>query len=155
MSKKNRQKWTDVWANQTTLGKQFGLSAPAMGKKLKELGLRGENGHPTEQALSEGYCVSTPLKDGTPFFRWNRQKTAELMRMHGYAQLDPQEVSARALADRWMLIHSQWQEAIYGVEEELLIEEAWTIEKEIRRKGLAERVNTLLRERKFDGASIT
>ena len=53
MGKKGRQKFADVWANQTSLGKQFGLSAIAMGKKLKELGLRGEDGNPTTQALGK------------------------------------------------------------------------------------------------------
>ena len=65
MGKKRHQKFTDVWANQTNLGKQFGLSAAAMGKKLKELNLRGEDGNPTAQALCQGYCTPTPLKDGT------------------------------------------------------------------------------------------
>jgi hypothetical protein len=155
MGKKNRQRFPDVWANQTTLGKQFGLSAPAMGKKLKELGLRSEEGHPTERALSEGYCTSTPLKDGTPFFMWNRRQVEELMRAHGYQQLNPREVGARELADRWVQVHKQWQEAVYGVEEELLMEEARDIEKEARRRGLTERVNALLRERRFGGAPIT
>src|SRR5215471_13426045 len=63
MGKKGHQKFTDVWANQTNLGKQFGLSPIAMGKKLKELGLRGEDGNPTAQALGQDYCTSTPLKD--------------------------------------------------------------------------------------------
>jgi hypothetical protein len=97
MGKKGRQKFTDVWANQTNLGKQFGLSSIAMGKRLK----------------------------------------------------------ARELAESWVHVHKQWQEAIYGVEEELLIEEARDIKKEARRRGLTERVNALLRERKFDGDPIT
>src|SRR6266849_2292656 len=152
MGKKGRQKFTDVWANQTYLGKQFGLTAIAMGKELR---LQDEDGNPTEQALSEGYCTSTPLKDGTPFFMWNGQKIEELMRAHGYQRLDPQEVKARELADSWVRVHKQWQEAIYGVEEELLIEEAQDIKKEARRRGLTERINALLRERKFDGDLIT
>lgn len=94
MGKKRQQKFTDVWANQTNLGKQFGLSAIAMGKKLKELGLRGEDGKPTVQALLEGYCILTPLKNGTPFFMWSRQKIKELLRVHGYQGLNPQEVNA-------------------------------------------------------------
>jgi hypothetical protein len=155
MGKKGHQKFADVWANQTNLGKQFGLSAIAMGKKLKELSLRGEDGNPTEQALSEGYCKSTPLKDGTPFFMWNRQKVEELMQAHGLQKFDPQEVKARELADSWIQVHKQWQEAIYGVEEELLMEEAEDIQKEARRRGLTERVNALLRERKFGGDLIT
>ncbi len=155
MGKKGRQKFTDVWANQTKLGKQFGWSSIAMGKKLKELKLRGENGNPTEQALSEGYCTSTPLKDGTPFFMWNSQKIEELMRERGYQRLDQQEIKARELADSWVQVHKQWQEAIYGVEEELLFEEAQNIKKEAGRRGLTDRVNALLRERKFDGDLIT
>jgi hypothetical protein len=155
MGKKSRQKFADIWANQTNLGKQFGLSAITMGKKLKELRLRGEDGNPTEQALSGGYCKLTPLKDGTPFFMWNRQKIEELMQANGYQRLDPQEVRARELADSWVRVHKQLQEAIYGVEEELFFEEAQDIKKEAGRRGLTDRVNELLRERKFDGDIIT
>jgi hypothetical protein len=126
-----------------------------MSKKLKELRLRGEDGNPTEQALSDGYCTSTPLKYGTPYFMWNRQKIEELMGERGYQRLDPQEVKARELADNWVQVHKQWQKAIYGVEEELLIEEAQDIKKEARRRGLTERVNALLRELKYDGEPIT
>ena len=73
MGKQGRLKFADVWVNQTTLGKQFGLSAIAMGKKLKELGLRSDDGNPTTLALGNGYCTPTLLKDGTPFYMWNRQ----------------------------------------------------------------------------------
>ena len=135
MGKQGRLKFADVWVNQTTLGKQFGLSAIAMGKKLKELGLRSE--------------------DGTPFYMWNRQQVEELMLAHGYQRLDPQEVKARELAESWMQVHIQWQEAVYGVEEELLTEEARDIKKEARRRGLTEQVNALLRERKFEGELIS
>ena len=69
------------------------------------------------------------------------------MQADGYQRLDPQEIEARELAESWMQIHKQWQEAVYGVEEELLMEEA-------RRRGLTERVNALLRERKFGGDLI-
>jgi hypothetical protein len=155
MKKKGRQKFTDIWANQTNLGKQFGLSPIAMGKKLKELKLRGEDGNPTAQAICQGYCTPTPLKDGTPFFMWNRQQVEELLQAHGYQRLDPQEAKARELAESWVQVHKQWQKAIYGVEEELLMEEARDIKKEARRGGLTERVNALLRERKFDGELIT
>ena len=50
-----------------------------MGKKLKQLGLRNESGQPTDQAIQEGYCKSTPLKDGTAFFMWHKHKVAHLM----------------------------------------------------------------------------
>jgi hypothetical protein len=72
-----------------------------------------------------------------------------------YQRLDPQEAKARELAESWVQVHEQWQEATYGVEEELLMEEARDIKKEARRRGLTERVNALLRERKLDGKLIT
>ena len=155
MGKQGRQKFAGVWANQTTLGKQFGLSAIAMGKKLKELGLRGEDGNPTTQALGQGYCTPTPLKDGTPFYMWNRQQVEELMQAHDYKDSTHRRQKARELAESWVQVHRQWQEAIWGVEEELLIEEAQDIKKEAKRRRLAERVNALLRERKFEGEPIS
>ena len=155
MGKQGRLKFTDIWVNQTTLGKQFGLSAIAMGKKLKELGLRGDDGNPTTLALGNGYCTPTPLKDGTPFFMWNRQQVGDLMQAHGYQRLDPQEVKARELAESWVQVHKQGQEAVHGVEEELLLEEARDIKREARRRGLTERINALLRERKFEGELVS
>jgi hypothetical protein len=44
MGKQSHQKFADTWANQTNLGQPYGLSAVSMGKKLKELGLRGRMG---------------------------------------------------------------------------------------------------------------
>ena len=55
----------------------------------------------------------------------------------------------------WVQVHKQWQEAVYGVEEELLMEEARHIKREARRKGLIERINALLRERKFEGELLS
>lgn len=130
---KKKQKFSDVWVNQTTLGKQFGLSAVAIGKKLKELGLRSFDGKPTEQALSDEYCKSTPLKDGTPFFMWNKYKVAELMQTNGHQKLDSQEIKARELADDWVRINKQFQEAVYGIEEESCFEEAIDVKKEAKR----------------------
>jgi hypothetical protein len=59
------------------------------------------------------------------------------------------------LAESRVQVHKQWQEAIYGVEEELLMEEAQDIKREVRRRGLTERVNALLRERKFEGELLS
>ena len=127
----------------------------ALLQRLKELGLRSDDGNPTTLALGNGYCTPTPLKDGTPFYMWNRQQVEELMQAHGYQRLEPQEVKVRELAESWVQVHKQWQEAVYGVEEELLTDEARDIKKEARRRGLTERVNALLRERKFEGELIS
>lgn len=155
MSKK-KTKFSDIWVNQTTLGKQFGISALAMGKKLKELGLRSnETGTPTQEAIENGFCKSTPLKDGTPFFMWNKAKVAELMQVQGDEKLDDQEIKSRELADDWMRVYKRFQEAVSGIEEEMCYEEAQDIKKQAKRAGLIERVNEILRDRKFDGELIT
>jgi len=102
MSKKKQEKFRDIWVNQTTLGKQFNLSAVAIGKKLKEQGLREAEGKPTDKALSEGYCRETPLKDGTPFFLWHKAKVADLLREDGLKSLTAQELRCRELAQRFI-----------------------------------------------------
>ena len=108
MGKQGRQKFAYVWANKPILGKQFGLSAMAMGKRLKELGLRGEDGNPTAQALGQGYCTPTPLKDGTPFYMWNRQQVEELAALAG-AETRASD-AAQGLAERLIawIQNSDW-----------------------------------------------
>src|SRR5260370_218750 len=81
------------------------------------------------------------------FGRWDGGGGEEMMEGHGYQRLGPQEGKAGELAESWVQVHEQWQEAIYGVEEELLMEEARNIKKEARRRGLTERVNALLRQK--------
>lgn len=86
--------FANTWVNQTNLGKHFGMSAVAVGKQLTELGLRGPDKQPTERALTEGFCRSTPLKDGTPFFMWNKKKVSELLRSAGVQQLSSADAEA-------------------------------------------------------------
>lgn len=69
-----RSTFANTWVNQTNLSKHFGMSAIAVGKELAELGLKGADKQPTARALSEGFCRSTSLKDGTPFFMWTRRR---------------------------------------------------------------------------------
>lgn len=68
------------WSNQTDLGKMFGISSIAVGKELITFGLKDAvTKAPTEKALLEGYALSTPLKDGTPYFMWDRQRVKGLL----------------------------------------------------------------------------
>jgi len=70
------KKFNQIWSNQTNLGKKFGLSAIAVGKILVKEGLKDQKTKSaTEKALNEGYAKSTPLKDGTPYFMWNIEKS--------------------------------------------------------------------------------
>lgn len=99
MSQK-QEKFRDIWVNQSTLGKAFNLSAIAIGKKLKELELRQADGTPTTKAISEGYCTSTPLKDGTPFFLWHKGKVKQLLQTSGLQSLSEQELRCKELAEQ-------------------------------------------------------
>ena len=79
MSKK-KKKFSQIWSNQTDLGKKFGLSAIAVGKILIEHGLKDlQTKYATEKALTSGYAKSTPLKKGTPYFMWNYQMVKSLI----------------------------------------------------------------------------
>lgn len=100
--------------NQTELGQHFGMSAVAIGKKLCEVGLRTEQKEPTERAKTEGYCRFTPMKDGTPFYLWNKEKVSTLLRERGMSQLSEIEVEARGTAQ--MLIDLQRQAEETGID---------------------------------------
>lgn len=68
-------RFSDMWSNQATLGRRFGLSAVEIGKLLIKHGLKDPaTKGATSKALEEGFAKFTPLKDGTPFFMWNTQK---------------------------------------------------------------------------------
>jgi hypothetical protein len=154
MAKKGKEKFRDTWSNLTNLGKEYGLSAIKMGKKLKELGLRDEHGNATEKALTEGFAKLTPLKDGTPFYMWHNQNISKLMEETGEQKLDKNEVLAQELAKEWIRINKLYGEAVYKIEEDLLWMDADEIRKEARKKGLIPRVNEILTERKFKGEKL-
>jgi len=74
------KRFRDIWANQTDLGKKYGLSAVAVGNLLKAAGLKDRaTGDATPRALDEGFAVATPLQDGKPFFMWNVEKIGGLI----------------------------------------------------------------------------
>lgn len=114
MSKKQSPRFRDIWVNQTTLGQHFGMSAIALGKKLHEIGLRTEQKEPTERAINDGFCRFTPMKDGKPFYLWNKTKVAALLRESGMSQLSQQEVEARETAR--MLIDLERQAEETGID---------------------------------------
>ena len=79
-----KRKFSDTWATQTQLGNMFNLSAKEIGQKLNELELRTysieRHKHiPTQLAINNGFCTSTPLKYGVPFYMWHRAKTSLLL----------------------------------------------------------------------------
>lgn len=79
-----RERFSQTWVTQTQLGRRFNLSARAVGQLLVDLGLRTYDAAqgqyvPSQRAVDEQLCVSTPLKDGTPFFMWNKRKVTEMI----------------------------------------------------------------------------
>ena len=78
--KQKQQHFTNIWCNQTELGKRFGMSAIAVGKILTKYRLKDSiTKMATEMALTEEYAIYTPLQDGTTFFMWNIEKCKELL----------------------------------------------------------------------------
>ena len=79
-----KRKFSDIWATLTQLGSMFNLSAKEIGQKLNELELRtySIDQHkyiPTQYAINNGFCTSTPLKHGIPFYMWQREKVSLLL----------------------------------------------------------------------------
>lgn len=59
------------YASLTDIGRQFGMSAVALGHRLEEASWRDHAGHkPTADSLSSGRAVGAPLRDGIPHYMW-------------------------------------------------------------------------------------
>ena len=93
MSKKN---WAKTWVNQGALGREFGLSAVMIGRKLEEAGLR-EDRQPTQAAFDGGLAHAAPLANGVPNFRWHKQKTIAALEEAGLTRRPADEVQAAGL----------------------------------------------------------
>ncbi len=75
----HKKKFKDIWMNQTEIGKYFNVSSIEIGKKLIEYDLRDpKTKKATEKALKEEFAIETPLKDGTYFCMWNKNKIISL-----------------------------------------------------------------------------
>jgi hypothetical protein len=103
-----QKKFSDIWLNQTNLGARFGISAVQVGRKLRELGLRDDEGQPRPEALEAGYCRPTPLRDGTPFFLWNGDLVAERFKAAGLVERSPQEMQAQEIAELYIEAQQSW-----------------------------------------------
>lgn len=85
-----KKKFGDKYASMTVIGKQVGLSSREVGKKLKEIGLREQNGEPTKEALDSGLAVSTPLKEGTKHYMWDRGAVVKKLGASGMVDTSPE-----------------------------------------------------------------
>lgn len=68
----------------TALGQIYGVAAQDVGRWLKGLSLRDENGRPTRTAIEEGYVRDTcPAYPGS-HWHWHKEKTCYLLDMMNY-----------------------------------------------------------------------
>ncbi|MBR8834148.1 MAG: hypothetical protein DSM106950_08930 [Stigonema ocellatum SAG 48.90 = DSM 106950] len=106
MSKKNNFRKT--WRTLTELGQEFGVSAMKFGNLLKQQGLRGQDGEPTQDAKDGGFFEKILAKDGKPYYLWHRDKTVEFLISKGVEKngISREEASktteARNLAREWI-----------------------------------------------------
>jgi hypothetical protein len=67
------------------VGELFGKTSHAVGKKLKELGLRTADGKPSWQAFERGLCERRFTDDGQNYlWAWHGEMTFRLLRESGF-----------------------------------------------------------------------
>jgi hypothetical protein len=65
------------------IGKLFGTTSHAIGRKLKELRLRDDDGTPTWKAINGGYCKKYWTEDMAHYsWTWHAEKTVRLLQLH-------------------------------------------------------------------------
>lgn len=78
----------------TELGKLYGVTSHNVGRWLKTLGLRTDDGKPSQRAFQDGYVTQRPsTQPGTIFYVWNTKKTTDLLDSLCYprASADPEQ----------------------------------------------------------------
>lgn len=73
-----------AWVKMTDLGIRFGVTSHQIGKWLKELGLRTNDGQPTNDSLQSRLAKYSTSSDGYPQPLWNRDRTIELLKKAGH-----------------------------------------------------------------------
>ncbi|NJM70217.1 MAG: hypothetical protein HC862_08285 [Scytonema sp. RU_4_4] len=105
MGKKSQKNFRSEWRTLTELGSEFGKSAVAFGKMLKEHGLRDSNGEPTETA--NGLFQKIVPNEGKPYYLWNHNGIVSFFESKGIHPVahssDPlKDTEARKLARSYM-----------------------------------------------------
>lgn len=66
------------------IGRLFGVSAIAVGKKLKERGWRTTDGQPTASTLSSGIAKVVVMPSGISFTAWDHVRTVAELEQAGF-----------------------------------------------------------------------
>ena len=83
----------------TEIGKHYGVCSRIAGRWLKRLGLRCEDGQPTEDAKRDDYCKQVYVEDRVWFWVWNASRTLarvdEAVANGGFEEVDEDEMIDR------------------------------------------------------------
>lgn len=69
----------ETFINLTGLGKVYGVNAADIGRWLKGLSLRDQDGRPTEQAIRDGFVKERLSEFGGSSWLWHEGKVCELL----------------------------------------------------------------------------
>jgi len=67
------------YINLTALGATYGVKAQDVGRWLKGLGLREQDGRPSRQAIQQGFVRERILEFGGSAWLWHEAKTCEVL----------------------------------------------------------------------------
>ena len=68
-----------IYINLTMLGQIYGVSAQEVGRWLKGLGLRNQDGWPSREASANGFVMERVLEFGGSSWLWHQDKTCEVL----------------------------------------------------------------------------
>ena len=70
----------EVYQTMKQIGASLGLSSHQVGRKLKDLGLREDNGRPSKLAFDCGFVAQKWTQDGTKYlWAWHRGLTLKTL----------------------------------------------------------------------------
>lgn len=75
--------------NQSEIGKRFGATSHEIGRWLKEIGLRSQDGQPSREARAGGYVTLGPTYNGHASYRWDEEKTIRALEAAGHRPRPP------------------------------------------------------------------
>ena len=77
---KQYQQASTQYLTMRQIGKLFGVSSHVVGRKLKEVGLRDAEGHPTERAKESGYTKTVFVEERFSLTLWHQERALAVLR---------------------------------------------------------------------------
>src|SRR5262245_32635357 len=75
-----RRPMNEQYLSLTELGRLYGVSSHVVGRWLKGLGRRTEDGRPSRDAFAQGYVTQRASRHpGTSFWTWHADKTTDIL----------------------------------------------------------------------------